>query len=151
MRATVLVVDDDQKVRDVVAWCLRTAGYRVVTAANGADALRCSARTSVDLFVLDLRMPVLDGAGVLAAIKANPRLRDIPVLLLTGCPQDAPPDVPVLAKPCGREELIDAIEVLLSSVDRSKKGGEKAPRRKVGTWLDTRLPRGHRAVAASRT
>ena len=90
MRATILVAGDDENVRDIVAWCLRREGYRVVTAADSAEALRSSARTSVDLFVLDLNMPALDGAAAVATIRANARSRGVPILIVTGRPQDAP-------------------------------------------------------------
>src|SRR3954470_3158967 len=135
MRVTVLVADDDQTVRDVVAWCLRSAGYRVLTAADGAEALRCIARTSVDLLVMDLHMPVLNGGAVLGAIKANPRSRHIPVLMLTARPQDAPPDVTVLAKPCGRGPLIETVRLLLHRGEGSPRRGGQARRSKPRTSI----------------
>lgn len=115
MRATVLVADDDENVRVPVAECLQSEGFRVLTAANGAAVVQQLAKTAVDLLILDLHMPVLDGVGVLAAIKGKPHSRDIPVLIMSGRPQDAPPGVAVLGKACGLEQLISTVEHLLSA------------------------------------
>jgi DNA-binding response OmpR family regulator len=114
MRATVLVADDDENIRDALSWCLRIAGFRVLTAGDGAEAVRRSAKAAVDLFILDLHMPNLDGAGALAAIRAKPRFRTTPILFLTGQPHHAPAGVPVLAKPCDAEELLGAVRALLT-------------------------------------
>jgi CheY-like chemotaxis protein len=94
MPCTVLVVDDNENMRDVVSWCLRGEGYRVLTAADGAEALRRMAEHRVNVVILDLQMPVLDGTGVLAVMKATPRFRDTPVVMLTGDPTDAPRESP---------------------------------------------------------
>ena len=69
-----LVVDDDQDVRESLRRALGYAGYEVATAANGADALRAVARSPVDLIILDVLMPMLDGLGACQALR-EPRGR----------------------------------------------------------------------------
>jgi two-component system response regulator MprA len=81
IRGRLLVVDDDPDVRDSLGRALRLAGYTVSTVVNGADALASVTRSPVDLIVLDMLMPVMDGLDTCR------RLRDrgdsTPVLMLT--------------------------------------------------------------------
>jgi len=81
-RAKVLVVDDSRVVRAVVIRYLRTAGYEVEEATNGNDALRLLARGNYDVVITDLRMPELDGFGVLSGVKRV--APDTEVIILTG-------------------------------------------------------------------
>src|SRR5687768_2951335 len=69
--------------RDPIAMCLQTAGFQTVSAANGKEALDRLAQASADLVLLDVAMPVMDGLTCLAAMKADARLKSIPVILLT--------------------------------------------------------------------
>src|SRR3954463_10618992 len=62
---------------------LADAGYEVITAANGKQALASLAETRPDVIVTDMMMPILDGPGLLAALAANPAHRDIPVILMS--------------------------------------------------------------------
>jgi class 3 adenylate cyclase len=82
-RAVILVVDDNEGNRDMLARRLRRQGYEVRTAAGGSAALDALARESVDLVLLDVMMPDLDGYRVLERMKADPGLRDIPVLMIS--------------------------------------------------------------------
>jgi len=76
-----LVVDDDPDVRDSLGWALRCAGYAVTTAVHGADALDSLARRPVDLIVLDVLMPIVDGLDACRRLRA--RGDATPVLVLT--------------------------------------------------------------------
>jgi adenylate cyclase len=82
-RNVILVVDDNEENRDMLARRLRRQGYEVLTAAGGRAGLEALARTSVDLVLLDVMMPDLDGYVVLQSIKGDPGLRDIPVLMIS--------------------------------------------------------------------
>ena len=76
----VLVVDDEQSIRSIAQITLEQFGYRVLLAANGADAVALYAenRDEIDIVVSDIGMPVLDGAGMLAVLRAmNPKLKAI--------------------------------------------------------------------------
>lgn len=79
----ILVVDDDPDLRDLLTLGLTQAGYSVITAANGRDALD-QARSGPDLIVLDLVLPEMDGFTVCHSLKRNRETAAIPVLLLTG-------------------------------------------------------------------
>lgn len=80
--ARVLVVDDNADMRDYLARLLRQR-WHVGTAANGREALQAMGREVPDLVVSDVMMPELDGFGLIAAMRAEPALHDVPVLLLS--------------------------------------------------------------------
>ena len=82
-RSTILVVDDNADNRDMLARRLRRQGYEVVTAVGGRSALEILGRTPVDLVLLDVMMPDLDGYAVLEQMKRDAGLRDIPVLMIS--------------------------------------------------------------------
>lgn len=84
----VLVVDDEEDIREALGNVLVDAGHEVVPAANGEDALAYllgAAATLPDVILLDLRMPVMDGITFLASLRRLPetRKRDIPVVVMT--------------------------------------------------------------------
>ncbi|GDX86510.1 hypothetical protein LBMAG44_04230 [Gemmatimonadota bacterium] len=81
--ATVLVIDDEPSARDVITRMLVKDGYRVVTAANGAEGLRIAAEVAPDVITLDIMMPGMDGWAVLSKLKADPVLAAIPVVVAT--------------------------------------------------------------------
>ena len=80
---TILVVDDDQTVREVMERFLVREGFSVVTASGGHEGLRLARELHPAAITLDVMMPDLDGWTVLAAIKGDPELADIPVILMT--------------------------------------------------------------------
>ena len=79
--ATILVVDDDHDSREIAARLLQRAGYQTRTAASGAECLRVVEQESIDLVLLDVMMPGMDGFAVCAALRDAGR--KIPVILLT--------------------------------------------------------------------
>jgi signal transduction histidine kinase/DNA-binding response OmpR family regulator len=80
---TVLVVDDDPRARELLSRQLDRSGSRVRTAASGAEGLRLARELSPDAVTLDVLMPQMDGWAVLAAMKDDPALAGIPVMLVT--------------------------------------------------------------------
>jgi adenylate cyclase len=82
-RGTILVVDDNDDNRDLLARRLTRQGYEVRVAAGGQEALAALAAWPVDLVLLDVMMPDLDGYAVLQRLKRDPALRDIPVLMIS--------------------------------------------------------------------
>ena len=82
-RATVLVVDDDASVRDLLAKTLEKEGYRVIAAGNGVEALALAREHRPQAITLDVLMPQMDGWGALKELKADANLRDIPVIMVT--------------------------------------------------------------------
>ena len=82
--ATVLVVDDTDVVRKAMATLLEHVGHSAVCATDGADALkRIQAGERPDLVLLDLAMPRMDGLEALAALRARPEMRNVPVVIVT--------------------------------------------------------------------
>jgi signal transduction histidine kinase/CheY-like chemotaxis protein/HAMP domain-containing protein len=82
-RATVLVTDDDASVRDLLAKTLEKEGYRVIHASNGVEALALAREHRPQAITLDVLMPRMDGWRALKELKADARLRDIPVIMVT--------------------------------------------------------------------
>jgi CheY-like chemotaxis protein len=80
---TVLVIDDDPKVRDLLTRLLSKEGYAVVAAADGREGLALAKTVRPAVVTLDVMMPDLDGWDVLAAFKNNPELAEIPVVMVT--------------------------------------------------------------------
>lgn len=116
-RRSVLVVDDDPTIRELVEVLLDGEGYEVRTAVHGGEALDVLESWTRDVIVLDMRMPVMDGAAVLTARQASPRLHSIPIIVLSASVKlnhaDDGPHAPVLLpKPFRIEELLKHVEVL---------------------------------------
>ena len=80
---TVLVADDEKSVRDVVSRMLERGGYRVLLAQDGEQAWDLLQGQGVDLAVLDINMPRLDGWELMKRIRSDARLQAMPVLMLT--------------------------------------------------------------------
>lgn len=83
MPRTVLVVDDSTTIRQMVSFTLKEAGFSVVEAVDGQDALESLAARRMDLIVTDLNMPRLDGIAFIRALRSRPASRYTPVLMLT--------------------------------------------------------------------
>lgn len=136
-RQTVLVVDDEPGTVEVLVSVLTDAGYRVTGAVNGRDALQCLQEERCDLILLDLMMPVLDGAATLAAMKESKRLAGIAVVMMSGLPEpmvkrrargyDA-----FLRKPFALDELLETVRAALVLLERraNKSRPSKKPRRR---------------------
>jgi two-component system, chemotaxis family, chemotaxis protein CheY len=88
MAKSVMTVDDSSSVRLMVSFTLKNAGYDVIEAVDGKDALMKLSMKPVHLVITDLNMPNLDGIGLIRAIRADEKLRFMPVILLTTESQD---------------------------------------------------------------
>ena len=87
-RAVVLVADDDADILELVSFRLERAGYEVVSARDGEDALKQAVELQPDLAVLDVMMPKLNGYEVTQEIRRSEATRSMPVILLTARVQD---------------------------------------------------------------
>ena len=85
---TILVVDDDPTNQHIMTYTLRKAGYEVRSANNGQLGLEALRLEPVNLAIVDLTMPVMDGLTMLAHIRADEKLREIPVIILTASGDD---------------------------------------------------------------
>lgn len=82
MAKVILTVDDSASVRQLVRFTLSAAGYQVIEAVDGQDAL-AKLTVPVNLIVTDLNMPNLDGLGLIRGVRANPAYKGVPILMLT--------------------------------------------------------------------
>jgi two-component system cell cycle response regulator DivK len=80
---TVLVVEDDRDVRELLRVTLEVAGYRVIEAENGLDGLDAAGRYEPDAILMDMSMPIMDGCQVTRLIRQNPRLAAVPIIACT--------------------------------------------------------------------
>jgi CheY-like chemotaxis protein len=95
----VLVVDDEEGVREALREVVEMAGCSAMVAANGAEALKLLAKCRPCLIILDLLMPVMTGTELLEAMGKQPELASLADVISTYAPGRAPPGVPVLPNP----------------------------------------------------
>jgi chemosensory pili system protein ChpA (sensor histidine kinase/response regulator) len=120
-RVFVMVVDDSITVRRVTQRLLERNGMRVMTARDGADAMTVLAEHVPDIILLDIEMPRMDGYEVAAQVRADPRLRDVPIIMITSRSGDKHRAHAIelgvndyLGKPYQESQLIDAITPLVA-------------------------------------
>lgn len=87
--AKILIAEDEPDIRELVTFMLRFAGYEVVSAVNGEDAVQTASRELPDLVLMDVRMPRLTGYDACRQMKANPDLRSVPVVFLSAKGQES--------------------------------------------------------------
>jgi CheY-like chemotaxis protein len=95
----VLVVDDEQDILATLTELIEMAGCSTIVATNGVEALKIMRERLPCLIILDLLMPVMDGNEFLDALKKDPALSKVPVLISTSAPGRAPVGMPVATKP----------------------------------------------------
>ena len=129
---TLLIVEDERSLSEVLSYNLEKEGFRVVTATDGQDGLRKAQMLVPDLVVLDLMLPVLDGLQVCRQLRADPRTQHIRILMLTARSEEVDEIVgfnmgadDYVSKPFKLKPLLHRIKALLrrtaetaSSVDR---------------------------------
>lgn len=131
MPKKILAVDDERHIVRLVEVNLQRAGYEVVTAYDGREALEKVKAENPDLVVLDVMMPFMDGFEVLKNLKADPSTAEIPVIMLTAKAQDA--DVfrgwqsgvdCYLTKPFNPMELLTFVKRIFDSLGGSSGDGD---------------------------
>jgi len=88
-KASILVVEDDPEIRELLAFSLAKEGWKLVLAADGEEGLRLMPEADPDCVVLDIMLPGMDGLEVLRALKADPAKRRLPVIMTTAKGEDA--------------------------------------------------------------
>ncbi len=131
MAKTILVVDDERHIVRLVEVNLARAGYDVVSAYDGVEALEKVEESIPDMIVLDVMMPRMDGFEVLKKLQADPKYKDIPVIMLTAKAQDA--DIfkgwqsgvsSYLTKPFNPKELLVFVQRIFQSMDEPPPKGD---------------------------
>jgi CheY-like chemotaxis protein len=95
----VLVVDDEQGIRETLCELAEMVGCSAMAASNGAEALKLLHQRRPCLIILDLLMPVMSGTELLEAMKREPAWASLPVIISTSVPARAPAGMPVVTKP----------------------------------------------------
>ncbi len=119
--AKILIAEDEPDIRELVAFTLRFAGYEVVAASNGEEAVQTASRESPDLILMDVRMPRMTGYDACRVMKANTALKDIPVVFLSAKGQESEIQAGLeagaeeyLLKPFAPDQLTDRVRAILS-------------------------------------
>lgn len=129
MGKKILCVDDELDMRIFISTVLKTQGYEAVTARNAVEGIRKAREVEPDLIIMDVMMPQAGGVTLFQEIKKDERLKQVPVILLTGVSEKAfahhlqmlnirlddslPPPDAYMEKPLNPETLVAAIERLL--------------------------------------
>ena len=142
MSARILVVDDEPAVTDLLAYNLQKAGYEILLAADGREALRLARQSSPDLILLDLMLPEVDGLDVCRELR---RTSEVPVIMLTARGEEIDRVVGLelgaddyVSKPFSMRELLARIKAVLRRSQADRLAGEPATilRGKGGLRLD---------------
>jgi two-component system, cell cycle response regulator DivK len=119
-RPRVLIVDDYPDAREMYGEYLESAGFDVIQAANGVEALRRAADEAPDIVLMDLSLPVMDGWEATRRLKADVRTSAIPVVVLTGHVLSGMSEIvqqaggaAFVAKPCLPENLVEEVRRVL--------------------------------------
>ena len=86
--AKILVAEDEKDIRDLVGFTLNLAGYEVVFAVNGAEAISLAKQDKPDLVLMDMRMPVMTGEEAANQLRKTPETASIPIVFLTARDND---------------------------------------------------------------
>jgi DNA-binding response OmpR family regulator len=118
--AKILIAEDERDIRDLVAFTLRFAGHEVFTATNGEEAVELTQKINPDLVLMDVRMPRMTGYDACRALKANPSLKNIPVVFLSAKGQEseiqqglAAGAEEYLLKPFAPDQLTNRVKTIL--------------------------------------
>ena len=122
---TVLLVDDEPDLVELLQYALEGAGYRVVTAADGAEGLALAEAERPDLAILDIMMPQMDGVELTQRLREDAQLRLTPILMLTARAEesdeiaglDAGAD-DYITKPVSPKKLVSRVRAMLRRVER---------------------------------
>lgn len=114
---TILVVDDERDLLSAVSGVLQDEGYEVIEASDGKQALEVLARQRPDMAIVDVMMPFVTGTELVAAVKANPKLASLPIVLMSAVDD---PDVKrgvaaFLKKPFPIKRLLTCVDDILKT------------------------------------
>lgn len=119
--AKILIAEDERDIRDLVAFTLRFAGHEVVAASNGEEAVQMAPKENPDLILMDVRMPRMTGYDACRVLKADPKLRDIPVVFLSAKGQESEIQTGLeagaeeyLLKPFAPDQLTERVKAILA-------------------------------------
>jgi twitching motility two-component system response regulator PilH len=142
--ATILIIDDDPNTLGLMRTRLEKSGYTVKEAKDGAAGIKIAENQLPQLIFLDVRMPKLDGWQVCRTLKSNPMTRQCPVVMLTGCSQDAQELYgrqcgadEYLTKPWDNRELLKLIERMLDQSAAAQDLRSDVARARIKKFVET--------------
>lgn len=116
----ILIVDDEENIREILSYLLSKRGFITETAKSGKEALDKILQDKPDIITLDIEMPEMDGLETCRRLKENPDTSDIPIIFLSGqeytnqiIPNMSTSDIEYVKKPCDMEYLIKLINGLV--------------------------------------
>ncbi|MBI5951546.1 MAG: response regulator [Chloroflexi bacterium] len=119
--ARILIAEDEPDIRELVAFTLRFAGHEVTATSNGEEALQQASQIVPDIIIMDVRMPKMTGYDACRAMKADAKLKDIPVVFLSAKGQDAEIQTGLdagaeeyLLKPFAPNQLSERVKTILA-------------------------------------
>lgn len=148
-KTKVLVIEDDRSLAEVLSYNLKAAGYEVLVATDGQDGLLKAETKLVDLVVLDLMLPVVDGLDVCRRLRAQPATREVPIIMLTAKAEESDELIgfslgadDYVTKPFSVKVLLERIKALRRRRTSDEISDEVTT--KLGVTVDRRR---HQAVA----
>jgi two-component system phosphate regulon response regulator PhoB len=122
---SILVIEDDPDILNLVSWHLESEGYRVIKSMDGKQGLEAAVNSPPELIVLDLMLPGMDGLSVCKTLKRNPEIQHIPIIMLTAKGEEIDRIVgfelgadDYMVKPFSTRELMLRIKAILKRHDR---------------------------------
>ncbi|MCF8000437.1 MAG: response regulator transcription factor [Halanaerobiales bacterium] len=126
MGKRILIVDDEKNIRELLKFNLENEGYKTIEAVDGKEALE-KADQSIDLVILDLMLPEIDGLNVCKKIRNDDKLGDLPIIMLTAKSEDIDRIIGLelgaddyITKPFNMRELVARVKALLRRITMSK-------------------------------
>ncbi|HJS30229.1 MAG TPA: response regulator [Anaerolineales bacterium] len=117
----ILIAEDERDIRELITFTLKFAGYEVITASNGEEAVQAALVENPDLILLDVRMPKMTGYEACRAIRSAAALAEVPVAFLSAKGQDGEIQegleagaVEYILKPFAPDDLTQRVQSLLS-------------------------------------
>ena len=118
--AKILIAEDERDIRDLITYTLQFAGFEVMAASNGEEVINLALQDPPDLILMDVRMPRMTGFEACTILKADPRLKNIPVVFLSAKGQDSEIQTGLqvgaeeyLLKPFAPDQLTQRIQAVL--------------------------------------
>ena len=122
----ILVAEDERDIRELIAYTLMFAGYEVVQASNGADAVDLAVSARPDLILMDVRMPRMTGYQACEALKQKPETQNTPVIFLSAKGQESEIQqglgvgaVKYILKPFAPDELTNQVQNVLKEINKA--------------------------------
>lgn len=127
MGKVILAIDDEEHILELLSYNLESNGFRVLTADSGEDGLELLKREAVDLVLLDIMLPGIDGMEMLKRIRKNPDTTDLPVIMLTAKSEEINKVLGLevgaddyISKPFGIYELVARVKAVLRRSERNR-------------------------------